>query len=114
MIKHITYEGEKYPIRVSYYAIVKFKEQHGMSIEKLTEDDVEKWQDILFYALVAGHKAAKKELTLKREDMIFVLDACFMEFMKLVPTFFQGTNGPQQAVEGGQRANMTKQGTKKK
>jgi hypothetical protein len=114
MIKHITYQGEKYPIRVSYYAMVKFKEQHGMSIEKLTDNDVEKWQDILFYALVAGHKVTKEEMNLEREDMIFVLDECFMEFMKLVPTFFQGTNGPQQAVEGGTRANKTKQGTKSK
>jgi hypothetical protein len=85
MIEYITYEGEQYPIRVSYYALTTGTKEAGAK----NLDDMEAQTYILYYALVAGHRLAKKELTLNLEDMIWVLDSCFVEFQKMTQVFIK-------------------------
>ena len=86
MVEFITYKGEKYPIRVSYYVLMMAQKESGVSLQEL-EKNFESQQSILWYALQSGHHIADKELTLKREDMMWVLDECYVEFQKAVYKF---------------------------
>lgn len=88
MIEHITIEGEKHPIRVSYYVLKKLKEETGKTLDEIATNDFELYEPILFYALEAGARAEKREMVLKREDMPFALDECLHEFLEKVPLFF--------------------------
>lgn len=88
MVKFITYQGEKYPIRISYYVIDMVAEELKLSPDEI-EGNVKAEKDILWYALVSGHTMSKKPLTLKREDMIWVLDECYMEFQEAVIDYGQ-------------------------
>ena len=81
MIEFITYQGEKYPIRISYYVLLMAQKETGLKLEEL-DSNLESQQSILWFALVAGHKMAKQELELKREDMLWVLDESYIEFQK--------------------------------
>jgi len=81
MIEFITYQGEKYPIRVSYYVLLMAQKESGLKLEEL-DSNLESQQIILWYALVAGHKMAKKELTLNRDDIVWILDECYIDFQK--------------------------------
>jgi len=86
MIEFITYNGKKYPIRVSYYVLMMAQKESGVGIDDL-DKDFESQQHILWYSLVAGHKMAGKELDIKREDMVWVLDACYLDFQKAMYSF---------------------------
>lgn len=88
MVKYITYQGEKYPIRISYYVLNMVSEELKLTPGEI-EGNVKAEKEILWYALVAGHEMAKKELTLKRENMIWVLDECYLEFQEAVIEFGQ-------------------------
>lgn len=88
MIEFITYQGEKYPIRISYYVLLMAQKETGLKLEEL-DSNLESQQTILWYALEAGHKIAKKELTLKREDVIWILDEAYVEFQKALFHFGQ-------------------------
>lgn len=88
MVEFITYNGEKYPIRVSYYVMEMVQKESGLKLEDL-DTNIEVQKDILWYALVAGHKMAKKELMLKREDCVWILDESYVEFQKAVLGFGQ-------------------------
>lgn len=81
MIEFITYQGEQYPIRISYYVLLMAQKETGLKLEEL-DSNLESQQSILWYALVAGHKMAKQDLELQKEDMIWVLDECYIEFQK--------------------------------
>jgi len=86
MVEFITYKDKKYPIRISYYVLMMAQKESGVSIDDL-EKNFEAQQHILWYALIAGHKLAGKELDLPREDMVWVLDACYLEFQKAMYQF---------------------------
>jgi len=86
MIEFITYQGEKYPIRISYYVLLMAQKETGLKLEEL-DSNLESQQSILWFALVAGHKMAKKELELKREDIIWILDESYLEFQKALFQF---------------------------
>lgn len=92
MVKFINYKGEKLPFRVGYYVIKKLKE-NGKSLEDIEKGEFEVYEDLLYYALIQGHKIQEKEFNLKREDMEDVLDICFTEFIPQIPDFFQGLEG---------------------
>lgn len=81
MIEFLTYKGKKYPFRISYYATVMADKENPDNTE------LESQQDLLWYGLVAGHKMADKELDLDREDMIWVLDACYMDFQRALQEY---------------------------
>jgi hypothetical protein len=86
MVEFITYKGSKYPIRVSYYVLLMAQKESGVGMDDL-DKDFEAQQHILWYALVAGHKMAAKDLTIPREDMVWVLDECYMEFQQAMYGF---------------------------
>lgn len=81
MIEFITYQGKKHPIRISYYVLEMVSKECGLTLEEI-DNNIEAQKDILWFALVAGHRMAKKELTLQREDSIWILDECYIEFQK--------------------------------
>lgn len=87
MLKYITYKGEKYPIRVNYYVLMMAEEAHGEIdyMQLLTKFSAQK--DVLWWGLEAGHKMANMELSLKREDMQWVLDESYKEFQKILIAF---------------------------
>jgi len=95
MIEFITYKGKKYPLRVSYYVLMMAQKESGVGIDDL-DKDFESQQHILWYALVAGHKLAGKELDLPREDMVWVLDACYLDFQKAMYQFAKSLIDVQQ------------------
>jgi hypothetical protein len=64
------------------------QKESGLKLEEL-DSNLESQQAILWYALVAGHKMAKKDLTLNREDIIWILDECYVEFQKALFHFGQ-------------------------
>ena len=89
---YINYKNEKWPLRVSYYALKQYQIETGKGIETL-EDDISNLEILLHYALIAGCKADDKELTLKREDMEFMLDESLTEFNKILTGSFDQTKG---------------------
>jgi|GEM_PF-2778755 hypothetical protein len=88
MVEYITYQNKKYPIRISYYVLVTAQQESGLSLDEL-DKNLESQQAILWYALVAGHRFTKEELTLKREDAVWILDECYIEFQKALFKFGQ-------------------------
>lgn len=86
-VKYISYKGEKWPIRISYYCIKKFQEETKRDISDI-DKEFGLLEVLLWYALVAGHMAESKPMTLKREDMEFVLDESMQEFNSLMMSFF--------------------------
>jgi hypothetical protein len=97
MVEFITYKGKKYPIRVSYYVLLMASKEQGVSLEDI-DNNLEMQQSVLWYALVAGHKISNKELTLNREDIIWILDECYIEFQKALFTFGKAIIDMQQEV----------------
>jgi len=81
--KDITYNGAKYPVRISYYAIKKFQEDTKKDLEEIT-NDISLLEVLLWYGLVAGHKVEGKELLLTKDDMEFVLDESMTQFNEIM------------------------------
>ena len=104
-VEHITYNGEKLPVKLGYYSLMMLQKEHGVAMEQL-EGDLSLYQPLLFYALKQGHKATGKEFTFKMEDMGDILDDCFFEFVGVIPKFF-----PEDVVK---MAEVGGQKTKKK
>ena len=86
MVEFITYKGENYPIRVSYYVLMMAQKELGVSLQEL-ESSFESQQDILWYALKSGHQMAGKEMTLERSEMIWILDESYIQFQKALFSF---------------------------
>jgi len=86
MVEFIEYKKKKYPIRISYYVLLMAQKEAGVDIDEL-EKNFEAQQLILWYALKAGHKLADQELTLDKEEMVWVLDACYLDFQKAMYGF---------------------------
>lgn len=95
-VKFITFRKKKYPVKLGYAALKKFKADVNKSVEKaLQEDDLEIYEPLLFYALEMGHKYTEKEFKfldsgkpITKKDMEMVLDDCMFEFIELIPSFF--------------------------
>lgn len=86
MVEFITYKKEKHPIRVSYYVLMMAQKETGVSIEEL-DTNFEAQQHILWFALEAGAKMAEQENKIKREDVVWVLDECYLAFQKAMYEF---------------------------
>ena len=97
MIEFITYQGKKYPIRISYYVLMMAQKESGLKLEEL-DTNLESQQSILWYALVSGAKMAKKELTLNREDCVWILDESYLEFQKALFYFGQSLVDMQEEI----------------
>ncbi len=105
MVEYILYKGEKLPIRVSYYVLMMAQKESGLKLNEL-DTNLEAQQLILWYALIAGHKMADKELTVKKEDCVWILDESYMDFQKAMMSFAQQLVDLQQ--------ELVKEGDKKK
>ncbi len=81
MVEFLTYQGEKYPFRINYYAINMAQKELGLTLTELDES-LDAQQTVLWYALQAGHHIAKKEFNLKKEDMIWMLDEDYFTYQK--------------------------------
>jgi len=87
IVQYITYKGEKWPVRISYFSIKKFQEETGKNIEEI-EKDISLLEVLLWYGMIAGHTAENKPMTLKRDDMQFILDESMNEFNDIIISFF--------------------------
>lgn len=92
IVQYISYRDEKWPVRISYYALKKFQEETGKDIDAL-DNDITLLEVLLWYALIAGHQAEKKPMTLKREDVEFMLDESLDEFNLAMMSFFPTASG---------------------
>ncbi len=99
MIKFLEYEGKKYPVRVSYYAIKMLKEDIGRSLIGMADDDFEAQELLLYYSLKMGARKTGEEFTLTKLDMENMMDEVYMDFMKIIPEFFP--KNEQAKVKGG-------------
>jgi len=104
MVEYIEYKKKKYPVRVSYFALKKVREETGedftKAIQSAQEDggvnfDMSIYESMLYYALIAGAEATDTKMELKKEKMEFVLDECFIDFINLMQKFF-----PQEMIDG--------------
>lgn len=104
MIEYINYKGKKYPIRISTYAMKMLQKETDKTVDDLMNvNDIALYEPLLYYAMVAGAKAEGSELDILREDVEWVLDECFIEFVKLIPKFF-----PEDVVGGGLDVPITR------
>lgn len=89
MVEYIKYQGEEYPIRISYYALKMMTKAKDIKVNDLASGKVELeiYEDLLFHALVAGAHVLKIEQKISKDEIQFVLDECFMEFVKMIPKF---------------------------
>lgn len=86
-VVNITYKGKQYPVRISYYALKMLRSETGKNIED-AHKDMALYEALLYYALVAGHNYTGKELDIKKEDMVWMLDVCFDQFVAALQHFF--------------------------
>lgn len=93
MYREITYRETQYPIRVGYSAMKAVKEKHGLSMSKITDDDIDVYETILEAALISGHKAKGLEMPANL-DYTDMLDEVFMDFVAMVPEFFAEKKSP--------------------
>ena len=100
MVKYIKVNKESLPVSISYYALEKLKQETGKSLGDWNENDISYLEPLFFYALEAGFKAEKKVFEIKREDVIFMLDECWLDFTALITDFFtEITVGNQKKVK---------------
>lgn len=89
MVKHITFKGEKLPIRLSYLVFKGLRKDLGeISLDKLETMDSDVMETMLWHGLRSGYKSEEKENPFKREQMEDILDECMFEFIEIIPLFF--------------------------
>ena len=88
MVKQIKCNGEIHPISISYYAISKLEAETGKGIGDLGDGGLSLYEPLFFYALEAGYRAEKKIFSIKREDIVFMLDECWLDFTSIMGEFF--------------------------
>lgn len=115
MVKYIRYNEKDYPVRVSYFALKRLKEDIGKSVSELGEDDYEGYESLLYYSLQRGAKMTGVSFDFKKEDMEDVMDECFFRFLEIVPQFFQSeedyNKSSSSEIQGGNKGvkrNKTK------
>ena len=87
MVEFLKIGKKEYPARIGYNVMKAVKQKTGKEwSEALKEgkEDLELHETILYAALQAGAYAEGQELDIKKEDIAFVLDLCFFEYMKLL------------------------------
>ena len=91
IVKYIEYKEKKYPVRIAYRALMMLEQETGKSFDQMQEDKnipIKVYQTLLFHSLIAGANAEEVKMTLKEDQMIDVLDECFMDFVEMIPAFF--------------------------
>lgn len=99
-VEYITYNKQKLPVKLGYYALKMMQKEHSASMEEL-QGDIGLYEPLLFYSLERGHKMAGKEFTYTMDDMVDILEECFFEFVGLIPNFFPSV---EKLMEGAGKA----------
>lgn len=86
-ISYISYKDNKWPLRISWYALREFQKDTGRKIEELGNDMAD-MESLLWFSLIAGHTALEMPMTLKREDMQWILDESMEEFNQILTDSF--------------------------
>lgn len=116
MVEYIEYKGKKLPVRLAYRAIKALKASKELDLASLEkgEFDMEIIEDLLWAGLQTGHKDEDKPLEFKKEDMADILDsvtpsgqACWLEFMKLIPKFFPKPEKVEETEKGNESAESS-------
>ena len=101
-------EKKKLPIRVSYYALKKVKEDTNKSLSDVKDDDFDVYESLLYHSLSKGHQVEGMSFNLKKADMEDVMDQVYFQFMKVVPKFFEQAQTPATIARDGQSKNAKK------
>ena len=99
MVKYITYQDKKYPVRVSFLALQKTQDEIGSEIFTGDNFNLKALIPLLYYSLDAGHHMERKIFEVKRDEIPYMLDECFKEFVQIV-TESSGTDNEGKANEG--------------
>ena len=87
MIEYLEINGKKYPVKIGYYVMKHVKAETDLSfsdcINKALAGEVKYHEVILYYALKMGAYVEKTEMPFERDDMEFVVDLCYYDYMKL-------------------------------
>ena len=98
MIEYIEYKKKKYPIRISYMAIMGLKKDTGKGLEDMGSGMDEKTiESLLFHSLKSGAVAEGNEMPFKKADLVDILEECFMDFISMIPKFFPDNKAGQSA-----------------
>lgn len=97
MVKYVEIKGKKHPVRVSYLALKMVKEDTKKDLTNMDTDnlDFDVQESLIYWALKSGHNAMKQvggieePFTFTKEQMEEVLDDCWIEFVSLIPEFFE-------------------------
>lgn len=89
MIEYIDYKNKKYPIRISYSAIMGLKKDTGKGLEDMGSGmDEETIESLLYHSLKSGARAEDSEMSFEKTDMVDILEDCFLDFIQQIPKFF--------------------------
>ncbi len=108
MTRNIEYKNKKYPVKLGYYALKHTKNElqerdseKKLNLSNLMNEDLEILEPLLYYSMVMGAREEDVELTLKRDEMEFVLDweNNYMTFSKMIPDFFPKMENEEGAKE---------------
>lgn len=90
MTKEILVEGKVYPVKISYYALSRLQMETGLTPDDLATN-MSVLEPLFYYSVEAGCKETGKVFDLKREDIPFILDDIYLDFIKLFTFFFPDT-----------------------
>lgn len=99
-VKHLTINGEQHPLKIGYKTLKRLQEDTKGAVDINNIKEFEIYEKILFYGLQQGYSIEKKEFLFQQSDMEDLLEDCFLEFMELIPQFFQKEEDIKKKVEG--------------
>lgn len=109
MVKYLNYKDKKIPYRVSYFAMkmtsqeLQKKTGEELDLEQILSGNIEVLEPLLFYSITAGCKFVDEAIPVKRDEMEWILDICFLEFTGGIQDFF-----PNQEVSKAKTATPKK------
>lgn len=101
MTKEIKVGEKTYPVKISYYALSRLQMETGLSPEDISQN-MNLLEPLFFYSIEAGCKETGQQFDLKREDVPFILDDVYTEYMKLFQFFFPA---PGETVDAKKKKN---------
>ncbi len=101
-MQYLKYKEDYLPVKISYSALKRTMEYHEketgnkLNLQNIMTAGLVIYEPLLYYGLVAGHRAEERDLPYKIEDMEIILDDCLMEFIQLVAASFPTENESKQ------------------